>query len=315
MTRSIERRDFLKKSLKLGLTAVVGAPLLRQMSGSPLLCLGEDIPDLAVVEGNDYGKNVLKAIELLGGVGRFVPKHSRVAILANVQSSHPGAFTNPAVLRSVLRLCRQAGAKEVNLVSWQALKNWESTGLARVAGEEGANLKLIERDEANFKPVPIPAGKALTEARIMNVLSDHDVFINVPVTKDHAGNKFTGTMKNLMGINSPLNNRTFHKENWQTDSSAIEHLDQSIADLNTIVKPALNLVDATEFITTNGPFGPGEIIKPRKVVAGVDRVAVDAYCSTLWGLKGEDIVMIKRGQEHGLGRYDLTKVRIKEISV
>ena len=207
------------------------------------------------------------------------------------------------------------GRKEVNLVSWQPLKNWESTGLAKAAAAEGAGLKIMERDEANFKPVPVPAGKALTEARILSVLSEHDVFINMPVTKDHAGNKFTGSMKNLMGINSPVSNRTFHKENWQTDRSAIEHLDQSIADLNTVVKPTLNLVDATEFITTNGPFGPGEIIRPRKVVAGVDRVAVDAYCAGLWGLKAEEIVMIERAARHGLGRYDLNKVKIQEIRV
>lgn len=187
--------------------------------------------------------------------------------------------------------------------------------MAKVAAEEGAGLKLVEKDESNFKPVPVPAGKALAEARILNVMFEHDVFINMPVTKDHAGNKFTGTMKNLMGINSPLTNRTFHKENWQTDRSAIEHLDQSIADLNTVVKPTLNLVDATEFITTNGPFGPGEIFKPKKVVAGVDRVAIDAYCAALWGLRAEDIVMIDRGEKHGLGRHDLTKVKVKEMSV
>jgi uncharacterized protein (DUF362 family) len=315
VTRSIDRRELLRRGLKVGLAAAVGGPLFRPFAGHPLLALANGRPDIAAVEGDDYGRNALKAIELLGGIERFVPKNSRVAVLANVQSSHPGTFTSPIVLRSVLRLCRQAGAKEINLVSWQALKNWESTGLARVAAEEGAALKLIERDEANFKPVPIPAGKTLAEARILNALFEHDVFINMPVTKDHAGNKFTGTMKNLMGINSPANNRTFHKENWQTDSRAIEHLDQSIADLNMAVKPTLNLVDATEFITTNGPFGPGDMIKPKKVVAGIDRVAIDAYCAALRGLKGEDIVMIKRGQEHGLGQSDLKKVKIKEMRV
>lgn len=315
MTRTIERREFLKKSLSAGLTAAVGAPLLGRFAVHPLFGLAKEAPDVAVAAGADYGQNVLKAIELLGGIERFVPKGSRVAILANVQSSHPGTFTSPAVLRSVLRLCRQAGAQEVNLLSWQALKNWESVGLAQVAAEEGAALKLIERDEANFKPVPIPGGKALTEARILNVLYEHDVFINMPVTKDHAGNKFTGTMKNMMGLNSPANNRTFHKPNWQTDSLAIEHLDQSIADLNTVVKPALNVVDATEFITTNGPFGPGEIIKPKKVVAGSDRVAIDAYCAGLWGLKAEDIIMIRKGQEHGLGQSDIKKIKIKETLV
>jgi uncharacterized protein (DUF362 family) len=315
MRRPIERREFLKKGLKAGLVTAMSGPLLYEFARTPLAALAKDGPDVAVVWGDDYGKNALKAVELLGGIARFIPKNSRVAILANVQSSHPGTFTSPAVLRAAIELCRQAGAKEINLVSWQALKNWESTGLDKVAAEEGANLKLIERDEANFKPVSVPAGKALTEARIMNILLEHDVFINMPVTKDHAGNKFTGTMKNLMGINSPANNRTFHKQNWQTDSAAIGHLDQSIADLNSVIKPSLNLVDATEFITTNGPFGPGEIIRPKKVVAGMDRVAIDAYCAALWGLKGEDIVMIRRGQEHGLGQHDLKKVKIKEMNI
>jgi uncharacterized protein (DUF362 family) len=315
MTKKIERREFLKHGLRAGLTAAVGAPFVGRFAAAPLFASAKEAPDVAVAAGADYAQNALQAIELLGGIGRFVPKGSRVAVLANVQSSHPGTFTSPSVLRSVLRLCRQAGAKEINLVSWQPLKNWESTGLARVAADEGAALKLIERDETNFKPVPVPGGKALTEARILNVLFDHDVFINMPVTKDHAGNKFTGTMKNLMGINSPASNRAFHKPDWQTDSQAIEHLEQSIADLNTVIKPALNVVDATEFITTNGPFGPGEIIKPKKVVAGIDRVAVDAYCAGLWGLKAADIVQIKRAQEQGLGQLDLSKVKIKETVV
>jgi uncharacterized protein (DUF362 family) len=314
MRKSIERREFLRQSLNIGLTATVGGPLFHRLISSPLRAQAKDLPDIAIVSGDDYGRNAAKAVELLGGIERFVQKNSRVLILANAQSSHPGTFTSPAVLRTVIRLSKEAGAKEVNLVSWLALKSWESTGLARVAEEAGAGLKLIERDDIHFKPVPIPSGKALHEARILNVFFDHDVFINMPVTKDHAGNKFTGTMKNLMGLNAPSSNRTFHKENWQTDAGAIEHLDQCIADLNTVVKPTLDIVDATEFITTNGPFGPGEILRPKKVVAGTDRVAIDSYCASLRGLRGDDIVMIKRGQEHNLGRIDLKTVKIKEMA-
>jgi uncharacterized protein (DUF362 family) len=314
MGRTIERREFLKTSLKAGLTTAVGGPIFHRLALSPLHAQAKDFPDIAVVTGDAYGKNAARALELLGGIGRFVPKNARVLILANAQSSHPGTFTNPEVVRTAIRLCKEAGAKEINLVSQLALKNWESTGLAKVATEEGAGLKLIERNDANFKSVPVPAGKGLSEARVLNIFYDHDVFINMPVTKDHAGNKFTGTMKNLMGLNSPTSNRTFHKKNWQTDAGAIEHLDQCIADLNTVVKPTLNIVDATEFITTNGPFGPGEILTPKKVVAGMDRVAIDAYCASLWGLRGDDIIMIKRGQKHNLGRLDLKKVKIKEAS-
>jgi len=312
--RSMDRRQFLKHSLGIGVSACLARPALPDiLKASPLP--GKETFDIAAVSGDDYVACTARAVELVGGMGKFVTKNSRVALLPNVQSSHPGTFTNPEVVRAAIRLCRRAGAAEVNLLSWQAMKNWESTGLARVAIEEGAGLKLLAREETNFRPVAVPKGKALAEARLLHAFFDHDVLINMPVTKDHAGNKFTGTMKNLMGLNSPASNRGFHKENWTTDVGAIEYLDQCIADLNTVVKPALCIVDATEFIVTNGPFGPGELLNPGKVVAGIDRVAIDSYCASLWGLKAEDIFMIKRGHEHGLGEMRLASVNLKETAV
>jgi uncharacterized protein (DUF362 family) len=213
-------------------------------------------------------------------------------------------------------MCKKAGAEEVNCLSWLGMDNWEKTGLAAVLKEEGANLKLVESEEANFKPVKVPMGKALKEAKIMKEFFNNDVFIDIPITKDHAGNKFTGTMKNMMGLNFRSNNReNFHKPGWKTDISDIKHLDQCIADLNTVILPTLCIVDATEFIITNGPMGPGEITKPHQVVAGTDRVAMDAYCCTLWGLKPEDIFQIKMAEDLGLGHMDLKKAEIKKVKV
>jgi len=315
MARTIGRREFFKDSAKLGITFVIGGALGSSARADSAFASSDPRPDVAVVTGGDYGKNTIKAIETLGGMEKFVPKNSRVALLPNVQSRHPGAFTKPEIVRSVIRLCKRAGAKEVNLLSWQPLKQWDDTGLGQVAKEEGANLKLFEKDEALFQVVPIPNGLALKEARILKELFNNDLLIDMPITKDHAGNKFTGTMKNLMGLNSPGCNRTFHKEHWDTDPNDIAHLDQSIADLNKAVKPALCIVDATEIINTNGPFGPGEILKPQKVVAGVDRVAIDAYCAGLRGLKPEEIVHLKRGAELGLGIIDLNKLKIQEIKL
>jgi uncharacterized protein (DUF362 family) len=304
MALKIGRREFFKTGAQAGLTLALGRKLLA-VSGAALV-------DVAVGIGPDYEKATMKAVELLGGIRKFVPKDGKVALLPNVQSRHPGSFTKPEILRAVIRLCKKAGAKEIDCLSWQTMKQWEDTGLKAVIDEEGAGLKIFEKDESLFKPVPVPDGKALTEARVLADLYDHDLLINMPITKDHAGNRFTGTMKNLMGLNSPASNRTFHRPNWKTDPDDVAHLDQSIVDLNKAVKPALNVVDATEFITTNGPFGPGELIKPQKVVAGTDRVAVDAYCAGLWGLRPADIVQIKRASEQGLGKIDLTKVVVRE---
>jgi uncharacterized protein (DUF362 family) len=269
-------------------------------------------PVIGVGISDDYGRAAVKAVALAGGIKRFVPKGAKVALLPNVQSRHPGSFTKPEVLRAVIGLCKKAGAREINCLSWQTVKQWEDTGLKAVLDAEGVGLKLFEKDESLFKPVAVPGGAVLKEARVLAALYDHDALINMPITKDHAGNKFTGTMKNLMGLNSPANNRTFHKPNWKTDPNDITHLDQSIVDLNKAVKPALNVVDATEFIVSNGPFGPGQLFRPQRVVAGTDRVAIDAYCASLWALKPEDIVQIKRGAEQGLGQIDPSKVVLKE---
>ena len=311
MSRKIGRRDFIKTGAGAGLGLVMGNVLM----ASPGAAAKAKAPLIGVGIGEDYRQAAVTAVELAGGIKKFVPKGSRVALLPNVQSRHPGSFTKPEILRSVIRLCKKAGAREINCLSWQTVKQWEDTGLKAVIEAEGAGLKLFEKDEALFKPVAVPGGVALKEARVLAALYEHDLFINMPITKDHAGNKFTGTMKNLMGLNSPANNRTFHRTNWKTDPDDIAHLDQSIVDLNKAVRPALNVVDATEFIVSNGPFGPGQLFRPEKVVAGTDRVAIDAYCASLWALRPMDIVQIKLGAEQGLGQIDLDKVVLKEENI
>lgn len=313
MPKKISRRSFIKESTAIGVGTLVGGSIISSLDGGSAL-FAKDTPDISVAGGEDYFKNTIKAVEQLGGMKRFVSKGAKVAILANPQRNNPGAYTKPQVLAATVKMCKEAGAKEVACISWLPLKNWENTGLKRVLDEAGAKLVIADRkNEALFKPVPVPKGKSLKEARVMGELYNYDLLIDMPVTKDHIGNKFTGTLKNLMGLNSPKSNRTFHKPGWKSDLADIRHLDQCIADLNTVIAPKLCIVDATEFIITNGPFGPGKLHKPKKVVAGVDRVAIDAYCCTLWGLEAKDIFTIKMAAQHGLGQIDLKKVKVKEI--
>ena len=308
MPENITRRTFIKKSAAVGMTSVIGRTVF------PNFIFGKTPIDISVVKGDDNLHNTKKAVELLGGIERFVPKNAKVAILANPQRNNPGTFTKPQIVRAAIQMCKQAGAEQIACISWLPETNWESTGLKKVLDEEGVRLAITDlKDESLFQPVPVPQGKALKQARILKTFFDYDVFIDMPITKDHAGNKFTGTMKNLMGLNSPQTNRTFHRENWTTDVNSIAHLDQCIADLNTVVQPHLCIVDATEFIITNGPFGPGTLHTPRKIVAGTNRVAIDAYCCTLWGLNPEEIFLIPKAHEHGLGQKNLSKVNIKEV--
>lgn len=314
MAKKMNRRSFIKAGTAAGLSSF----FIRRTSKIDKIFADEVtvVPNekrLSVVKGQDSYAAAVKAMEQIGGMGRFVPKGAKVALLPNAQRNNPGTFTRPEIVRAVIKMCLDAGAVEVNVISNLQLDRWKAAGLEQAIVEAKGKLVLTDlRDESLYKTVPIPKGIALKEAKLMTDYFRHDVFINMPITKDHLGNRFTGTLKNMMGLNYYKSNRTFHTGLFESKPDDVNHLDQCIADLNTVIAPHLCIVDATEFIITNGPFGPGQIIKPGKVICGTDRVAIDSYCCGLWGLKPEEIVMIRKADEHGLGQMDLSKVELIE---
>lgn len=319
MTKKISRRSFIKKSTAIGVGSMTSRSIITGI-GALLPTVASAIENIgvSVVQGENYFKNTLKAVEQLGGMSKYVAKGSKVAILANPHNPNPGAYTKPEILKATIQMCKKAGAKEINCITQLDEVMWELTGSKKVVDEEGVNLVLVgHSEEDKFVLRKVPKGVNLKETRIMKEYYNNDVFINMQITRDHAGNKFTGTLKNLMGINFGPDNEGFHNNTpiQSASPSDIRFLDECIADLNTIIKDHLCIVDATEFVITNGPNGPGKILKPQKVVAGTDRVAIDAYCCSLWGLKGEDIIAIKKAYDYKLGEINLNKVKIKEIKI
>jgi len=308
MKKEINRRDFFQKSAAIGVTSVVGSSMTKNLEN--------EAPELVAVKGQDYFKNTKKAVEILGGIERYVPKHSKVALLPNAQSNNPGTFTKPEIVRAVIQMCKEAGAKEIACIGWLPKRHWQNTRIKKVIDEEGAELVITDlRDKSLFKTVPVPKGVVLKEAQIMKSFYEYDILINMNITKEHSGSNLSGALKNLMGINSPKSNQTFHKVEGKLTKEGIRYLDQCIADLNTIFPPHLCVIDATEFVITNGPNGPGELLKPQKVVAGTDRVAIDTYCSNFFGYNPKNIHVLVKAQEQGIGEMDLKNVNIQELKI
>jgi uncharacterized protein (DUF362 family) len=310
MPKKMNRRQFIQKSAAISMTSLLGGTLSSNIKAEDRKI------DMVVVKGEDYFKSTKKAVEMLGGMKQFVPVNAKVALLPNVQSRHPGTFTKPEIVRATIQMCEEAGAREIACIGWLPRRNWENTSMKKVIDEEGARLIITnQRDEKLFKPVPIPKGEVLKEARIMRTFYDYDVFINMNIIKEHSGSNLSGALKNLMGINSPKSNLNFHKTIGKTNKDDIRHLDRCIADLNTIIQADLCIIDATEFVITNGPHGPGELLKPQKVIAGTDPVAIDSYGATLFGYKQRDILVLVKAHAHGIGEMDLDKVKIKELVI
>ena len=89
---------------------------------------------------------------------------------------------------------------------------------------------------------------------------------------------------------------------------------QSLADLNHVVRPKVTVIDATRILLRHGPTGGN--IEDVKVldtlIASTDPVAADAYATTLFGLKPEEVSSTVAAHAMGLGQIDLAKVKVVE---
>lgn len=310
MRKKINRRIFLKTGSAFGILALLSRPLRAKFRKN------NSSVDLAVVKGTDCLRMVGEAVALLGGIERFVPRGARVALLPNPGSSNPGTYTKPEIMRAAIKLCRNAEASKIACITWLTMGDWIACGLKKIIDEEGVDLDITDlRDESQFRPVVVPKGVHIKEVRILNTLYNYDVLIALPITKEHSGNKYSGALKNMMGLNSPKSCRKFHRKDWIFNSEDIEYLEQCIADLNTVVRSDLCIMDATEFVITNGPYGPGGLSRPQKIIAGTDHVAVDAYCARFFGLKPAEVFAVKQAYKMGLGEMDLTKLNVREITI
>jgi uncharacterized protein (DUF362 family) len=316
----MKRRDFLRRSAVLGATAFAGAHLAPKLlsatpaptqPGAPAPASVH--PDLVVVEGTDTFRATLLAVELAGGIGRFVKPGSKVGLLINAPNwwRKPGSFTTPDVTLAVLQLLLDAGAGEITYVIDPATDYWSRTPL----GEKYPKLTAAGRkNPGEWSDIEIPRGVSLKQAKVNRTALDCDVLINLPIAKHHAGTGYSGCLKNFMGACHRSTNQFFHNGGGaKGEYEDVVFLSQCIADVNLVRRPDLAICDGTEFLMTNGPAGPGEIKRANQVIVGTDPVSVDAYGCTLLGLTADKVAMIGLAAAHGIGQPDLAKVTIRTV--
>jgi uncharacterized protein (DUF362 family) len=168
---------------------------------------------------------------------------------------------------------------------------------AALKGMRNVELKYIENER--FKKVEL-RGKVLSEWELYDEALNADVFINVPVAKHHQLTGLTLGLKNVMGVMGG-NRGTIHK-----------NIDEALSDVNRVLKSHLVVIDATRVLTAHGPQG-GSLADVKffnKVLASTDIVAVDAYATTLFGHRPEDISVTVAAHKRGLGEINLKKIRI-----
>jgi len=312
--KEFNRRSFIRRSGLAGSGAILASSIFPQKFFG--LTKRKQV-DLSIVNGENYFDNTIKAIELLGGIKKFVPKRSKVGLLINSDFEIFATYTNPDVSIAVAKMCFDAGASEVvalqnvKQVYWERSTHYEYNKqlISRINNLE-FNQFPCKYDEENFVFADVP-GISLKKAEVVKKLFEVDVLINIPITKHHGSTIYTGALKNTMGIATRKTNVGMHLDSGVRNEP--NYLAQCIVDLNLLRVADLTIADAGEVLISNGPMGPGEIIKPMKIVAGSDMVAVDSYCCHLHGHAIGEVLTVKKADEAGIGKMDFNRLKIKEI--
>ena len=268
------------------------------------------IPDLVVARNGEPEVLVRRALAALGGMEKFVWKGADVIVKPNIcvgyRTYKYAATTNPWVVGAIVKLCFEAGAKRVRVMdhTWRR-EMWEGyakSGIQEQVQAAGGEMEWMPVEK--FVPTPIPQGLDVTSLDLYEDVLNTDVLINVPIAKHHADARLTLGMKNLMGV---MDDRlTMHT-----------NMGQRLADLNSRVRPTLNIMDAVRMLMAYGPTGGAlsDVKQMDTVIVSRDVVALDSYTATLFDMQPTDLEYIKAATAMGLGRSDLDNLRIEEINI
>ena len=269
--------------------------------------------DLAVIEGSPQA-SVSRAFQLLGGVGTFIKPNTTVLLKPNASFPNPekwGSTTSPGVIKAVAEVALKAGARRV-IIADNTMRDgdlcFEKTGLT-TAFEGMSRVSLIPlQRESYYADVPVD-GKALKSVQIAKLIQRADILINLPCAKSHNATDVSFALKNLMGL---IWDRSYFHSG--TD------LHMAIAELATVIRPQLTILDATRALVTGGPTGPGKVQELHTIVAGTDSLAVDSYGVNLtqWNNRSSSVASIKHlayAADLGIGRSDLKSLNIHKETV
>lgn len=268
--------------------------------------------ELVVVAGHRPAAMARLGVEAIGGIRRFVDRGSRVVISPNFAWARPpgtGITTDPSVVREVILMCQEAGARQIVCIDNAtdptprahringALRAMEGTRAALISpwsAEQYVRVGDFERGVLHAR---------LGWQAVPQALLACDVLISVPVFKHHREAGVTGSIKKQMGCV------------WRRSAYHKLDLDGCLAELGAILRPTLVVTDATRILCSNGPEGPGKRCEPNRVLVATDPVLADAYACRFVGAEPEKVRHLVQAARLGAGDLELGKGRIEHAGV
>lgn len=260
-------------------------------------------------EYNDACSAVDKAVELIGGMERFVKPGDRVVIKPNfVSKKNPdeAATTHPELLRAVILAVRRAGGEVIvaespggpyNKAVLKAL--YATCGADKAAEGTGAVLNY----DTSFEEISCD-GVTVKSFPIIKPVLEADVIISLPKLKTHAMTSYTGAVKNLFGVIPGT-----HKADYHFRLNERGAFCSMLVDLCEAVKPTLSIMDGVWGMEGDGPTA-GENRHIGLILASANAHALDLAACHIIGYKPHEVDTVRFAAERGLCPDSADKIEI-----
>lgn len=246
-------------------------------SAAPIETVDNGIARLALVKTSDRAEGVRKAIDLLG-INFFAGK--RVFLKPNFNSSDPApGSTHPQVLNALVMALKEMGAQKITVGDRSGMGDtrqvMDKIGVFRMADELGFDTVVFdELKPKDWVMIQPPDSHWKSGFPFARPCLEADALVQTCCLKTHRyGGHFTMSLKNSVGMvakRHPLEDHDFMQELHNSS-----HQRRMIAEINAAYTPALIVLDGVEAFISGGP-DRGELVSPEVILAGTDRIALDA---------------------------------------
>ena len=269
--------------------------------------------EVAISRGNGDLKAIVRDnLEKIGGIGRYVKEGDTVFVKPNLTAGMPvstGGTTDVLFTEVVVELIKEANPKHIIVGECsgnesRSIESLVNLGYADMCERQG--VQMVDLDFAEFVEVPVEDPLYTDKVRLPKLFYESDVYVSVPVLKNHNGAGITVALKNSFGLVPDDDKLLAHRH------SAIERI---LVDINSVKPPALIFADGR--IGGEGMAGGSHFdcpIDANLICVGNDPVAVDAVCARLM-MQNTRVRYIQWAAEKGVGNDNLDYIHIRGLSI
>jgi uncharacterized protein (DUF362 family) len=256
---------------------------------------------VAIVRGSNPIESTVKALEMIRAeLEPVLSTEKPILVKPNyINSQHPstGITTDSRVVEGIVKFLKENGRDKIIIGEGSGFADtfqaFKVAGIDKVA--ERWKVRLVDLNKDIFVEVYPPNPLSLKKVKVAKTAAE-SLIISVPKLKLHRMATVTLGLKNMMG--ALANKGIMHNG----------HLSENIADLASVLKPSLTVVDG--IIAGEGHETSGNPVEMNLVIAGTDPVAVDAVGSAVMGVSPQEVKHLVLAEKKGLGTCNLERIEV-----